>query len=105
MHCLQGVKLTEKEQRDLEYKEQVYRLAVERKKQLGELVLTAQETSWGVIKPGARPHDERQRTRCDCILHVQQDAACSAIKAWSCLSTAGRARMHKVFVLRDACSC
>ncbi len=35
--CLQGVKLTEKERRDLEYKEQVYRLAVERKKQLGEL--------------------------------------------------------------------
>lgn len=34
--CLQGVQLTEKERRDLEYKEQVYRLAVERKKQLGE---------------------------------------------------------------------
>ena len=34
---LQGVRLTEKERRDLEYKEQVYRLAVERKKQLGEL--------------------------------------------------------------------
>ena len=31
----QGVKLTEKERRDLEYKEQVYRLAVERKQQLG----------------------------------------------------------------------
>ena len=31
----QGVKLTEKERRDLEYKEQVYKLAVERKKQLG----------------------------------------------------------------------
>jgi len=32
---LQGVQLTEKERRDLEYKEQVYKLAVERKKQLG----------------------------------------------------------------------
>ena len=31
------MRLTEKERRDLEYKEQVYRLAVERKKQLGEL--------------------------------------------------------------------
>lgn len=31
------MKLTEKERRDLEYKEQVYKLAVERKKQLGEL--------------------------------------------------------------------
>jgi hypothetical protein len=33
------VKLTDKERRDLEYKEQVYRLAVERKKQLGERLL------------------------------------------------------------------
>ena len=31
----QGVKLSDKERRDLEYKEQVYRLAVERKQQLG----------------------------------------------------------------------
>ena len=31
------MKLTEKERRDLEYKEQVYKLAVERKKQLGKL--------------------------------------------------------------------
>jgi hypothetical protein len=29
------VKLSDKERRELEYKEQVYRLAVERKKQLG----------------------------------------------------------------------
>lgn len=36
-YLFQGVKLTEKERRDLEYKEQVYRLAVERKKQLDEL--------------------------------------------------------------------
>lgn len=33
--CRQGVKLSDKERRELEYKEQVYRLAVERKKQLG----------------------------------------------------------------------
>lgn len=32
----QGKKMTEKERRDLAYKEEVYRLAVERKKQLGE---------------------------------------------------------------------
>lgn len=38
---LQGVKLTDKERRDLEYKEQVYKLAVERKKQLGELIITS----------------------------------------------------------------
>lgn len=36
-YLFQGVQLTEKERRDLEYKEQVYRLAVERKKQLDEL--------------------------------------------------------------------
>ncbi|PRW59127.1 pre-mRNA-splicing factor ATP-dependent RNA helicase DHX16 isoform A [Chlorella sorokiniana] len=36
-YLFQGVKLTDKERRDLEYKEQVYKLAVERKKQLEEL--------------------------------------------------------------------
>lgn len=43
LHCRapQGVKLTEKERRDLEYKEQVYKLAVERKKQLGGCPLCA----------------------------------------------------------------
>ncbi|PSC75579.1 pre-mRNA-splicing factor ATP-dependent RNA helicase DHX16 [Micractinium conductrix] len=36
-YLFQGVQLTDKERRDLEYKEQVYKLAVERKKQLDEL--------------------------------------------------------------------
>jgi len=36
-YLFQGVKLTEKEQKELAYKEQVYKLAVERKKQLDEL--------------------------------------------------------------------
>ena len=44
----QGVKLTEKEERDLRYKEEVYRLAVERKKQLEEL-----ETDDGYKMPTA----------------------------------------------------
>lgn len=36
-YLFQGVKLTEKEQKELAYKEQVYKLAAERKKQLDEL--------------------------------------------------------------------
>ena len=34
-HAAQGVKVTERERRELEYKEQVYRLAMERKKHRG----------------------------------------------------------------------
>ncbi|EFN51356.1 hypothetical protein CHLNCDRAFT_59259 [Chlorella variabilis] len=47
-YLFQGVKLTDKERRDLEYKEQVYRLAVERKKQLGGDVEAEEEaeTPW-----------------------------------------------------------